>query len=65
MKLVLLQGPFNVPKAIGPTIDGSFLPDHPATLIKEGRYNKVDMIIGNTKDDANAAGFGTVTSAAC
>ncbi|MPC17297.1 Cholinesterase [Portunus trituberculatus] len=57
LKLVTLQGPYNTPIPIGPSIDGSFLPDHPVVLLKQGRYNKVDVISGNTKDDANGVGI--------
>ncbi|XP_045128051.1 esterase FE4-like isoform X2 [Portunus trituberculatus] len=52
-----LGGPYNMPIPIGPSIDGSFLPDHPVVLLKQGRYNKVDVISGNTKDDANGVGI--------
>ncbi|XP_032220036.1 cholinesterase 2 [Nematostella vectensis] len=36
---------------ISPVIDGNFLPDSPITLLKEGKFNKVDVMIGTTNDD--------------
>lgn len=51
-----------MPIPVGPCIDGIFLPDHPAVLLKHGRYNKVDMISGNTKDDGNGVGTGILVT---
>ncbi|HUT55414.1 MAG TPA: carboxylesterase family protein [bacterium] len=34
-----------------PTIDGSFLPELPVKMIEEGRYQKVPVIIGTTRDE--------------
>ncbi|XP_063599423.1 juvenile hormone esterase-like [Penaeus indicus] len=39
------------PYVMTPRVDGEFLPDHPATLIREGRYNRVDIIAGRTRDE--------------
>nr|XP_027227009.1 cholinesterase 1-like isoform X1 [Penaeus vannamei] len=39
------------PYVMGPRVDGEFLPDHPATLVREGRYNRVDIIAGKTRDE--------------
>lgn len=41
-------------------MDGTFLPDHPAALLKAGRFNKVDVICGATQDDGNVYTAGTV-----
>ncbi|XP_063867418.1 cholinesterase 1-like [Scylla paramamosain] len=42
---------FDLPMTVGVQVDGTFLPEHPAVLLRSGRYNKVDVIIGWTKDD--------------
>lgn len=34
-----------------PRVDGEFLPDHPAVLLREGKYNKVDLISGITEHE--------------
>lgn len=41
-------------------MDGEFLPAHPATLVREGRYNRVDVLSGVTRDEGafNARGEG-------
>ncbi|XP_063595267.1 cholinesterase 2-like [Penaeus indicus] len=39
------------PFLMAPRVDGDFLPDHPATLLREGRYNAVDIIVGKTRDE--------------
>ena len=39
-------------------MDGTFLPDSPAILIKSGRYNKVEVMIGWTKEDGNIISAG-------
>ncbi|KAK8391303.1 hypothetical protein O3P69_017135 [Scylla paramamosain] len=44
---------FDLPFTVGVQVDGTFLPDYPAVLLKSGRYNKVDVMIGWTKDDGN------------
>ncbi|ROT63128.1 JHE-like carboxylesterase 1 [Penaeus vannamei] len=38
----------NEPLVMLPRVDGDFLPDFPATLLKNNRYNKVDLIAGVT-----------------
>lgn len=43
----------NQPIPVAPCVDGVFLPDHPAVLIKEGYYNKVDMMSGTVQDEGN------------
>ena len=45
---------------LGPCVDGTFLPDHPAALMKNGLYNKVDLMSGATKDEGNLFTIGTV-----
>lgn len=34
-----------------PGVDGEYLPEHPAVLLREGRYNKVDIISGINRND--------------
>ena len=41
-----------------PCVDGTFLPDYPAVLLRSGQYNQVDMIIGATQDDGNVLSAG-------
>ncbi|ROT66280.1 JHE-like carboxylesterase 1 [Penaeus vannamei] len=45
------------PYVMGPRVDGEFLPDHPATLVREGRYNRVDIIAGKTRDEGALQSF--------
>lgn len=44
---------YDLPFTVGFQVDGTFLPDYPAVLLKSGRYNKVDVMIGWMKDDGN------------
>jgi para-nitrobenzyl esterase len=37
--------------AWSPTVDGSFLPELPVKMIQQGRYQKVPVIIGTTRDE--------------
>lgn len=39
-------------------MDGDYLPDHPANLVREGRYNKVDVISGVCRDEGAFFGLG-------
>ncbi|XP_063610337.1 juvenile hormone esterase-like [Penaeus indicus] len=34
-----------------PRVDRDFLPDEPATLMRQGRYNRVDLMAGVTRDE--------------
>lgn len=36
-----------------PRVDGDYLPDHPAVLMKAGNYNKVDLIAGFNQHDGS------------
>ncbi|KAK3866846.1 hypothetical protein Pcinc_027650 [Petrolisthes cinctipes] len=51
-KLVMAQSPASAeswnkfPLYMAPRIDGEYLPAHPALLVREGRYNKVDIMSG-------------------
>ena len=36
-----------------PIIDGSFLPDYPSTLLREGRFHKMPFIGGHCTDDGS------------
>ncbi|XP_042856542.1 juvenile hormone esterase-like isoform X2 [Penaeus japonicus] len=55
-ELTLAQEDFFIfntdPQVMLPRVDGKFLPDHPAILLKKGWYNKVDFISGITQDEA-------------
>ncbi|XP_042858614.1 putative inactive carboxylesterase 4 isoform X2 [Penaeus japonicus] len=42
----------NAPQVMMPRVDGHFLPDYPAILLRKGWYNKVDIISGVTQDEA-------------
>lgn len=42
---------FRTLQAITPYVDGVVLPDHPKQLLKQGKFNKVPMMVGNTKDE--------------
>ncbi|KAK3854409.1 hypothetical protein Pcinc_039113 [Petrolisthes cinctipes] len=42
---------FLMPLRVNPRVDGTFLPDLPWRLIKEGRVNPVDLMSGITKDE--------------
>lgn len=51
----------NWPWVMVPRVDGHFLPDHPATLLKSGRYHKhVDIISGVTRDDGGIFSIGII-----
>lgn len=39
------------PTVMTPRVDGTFLPDHPAAMLKQGIYNKVDVMTGVNKHD--------------
>ncbi|KAG0727829.1 Venom carboxylesterase-6 [Chionoecetes opilio] len=40
-----------LPLTFAPWVDGQYLPDHPAALVRDGRHAKVDIISGVTRDD--------------
>ncbi|XP_068231188.1 cocaine esterase-like isoform X2 [Palaemon carinicauda] len=42
---------FLMPNVAVPRVDGDFIPDHPAKLMKEGRYNKVNLMAGITANE--------------
>ncbi|ROT66436.1 JHE-like carboxylesterase 1 [Penaeus vannamei] len=42
------------PSVMAPSVDGEFLPDHPARLLRDGRYNKVDVITGTTQHEGQS-----------
>ncbi|XP_064115855.1 juvenile hormone esterase-like isoform X2 [Macrobrachium nipponense] len=54
-KLVLAAKAFSTfmdsPQIIRPTIDGEFLPEHPAKMLKEGKYHRVNFMTGITRDE--------------
>lgn len=42
---------FIFPVRMVPRVDGDFLPDEPATLMRRGKYNRVDIMAGVTRDE--------------
>ncbi|ROT70812.1 JHE-like carboxylesterase 1 [Penaeus vannamei] len=44
-----------------PRVDGQFLPEFPATMLRKGWYNKVDVISGITKDEAVLASLSEIS----
>jgi len=46
------------PPATGIRIDGDVIPDHPAQLLRDGKYHKVDIIAGTNKDEGMMAAIG-------
>uniref|UniRef100_A0A0P4VQD2 Carboxylic ester hydrolase n=1 Tax=Scylla olivacea TaxID=85551 RepID=A0A0P4VQD2_SCYOL len=42
---------FRFPFIFTPWVDGHYLPDHPAQLMRDGRHAKVDIISGITRDE--------------
>lgn len=38
--------------AFAPVVDGDLLPEHPVTVLREGRANPVPLLIGTNKDEA-------------
>ncbi|XP_070581218.1 acetylcholinesterase-like [Ptychodera flava] len=40
-----------------PVVDGSFLTDEPLNLMKEGRFHKVPLMMGYTKDETRIVAF--------
>ncbi|XP_037785050.1 cholinesterase 2-like [Penaeus monodon] len=47
---------FVLPLVTVPRIDGDFVPDHPARLMRDGDFNQVDLMAGITREDG---AFGT------
>ncbi|XP_050720768.1 cholinesterase 1-like [Eriocheir sinensis] len=54
----------NFPFHMVPRVDGDYLPDYPANLVREGRYNKVDVISGVCRDEGAFFGLGALTTPA-
>ncbi|XP_045127510.1 juvenile hormone esterase-like [Portunus trituberculatus] len=52
---------YDLPMTVSVQVDGTFLPDYPAVLLKSGRYNKVDVMIGWTRDDGSVITAGLFT----
>ncbi|ROT67908.1 JHE-like carboxylesterase 1 [Penaeus vannamei] len=42
----------NAPQVMTPRVDGSFLPAHPALLLRDGRFNRVSLISGVNQEGA-------------
>ena len=51
MQFVFFQELGVFPIKTAPFVDGNFLEEHPAVLLKEGRHADVDIMIGVTKDE--------------
>ncbi|XP_027207995.1 juvenile hormone esterase isoform X2 [Penaeus vannamei] len=47
----LQQKWFVLPLVTVPRVDGDFLPDHPARLMRDGDFNQVDLMAGVTRED--------------
>ncbi|XP_068206152.1 juvenile hormone esterase-like [Palaemon carinicauda] len=43
----------SLPRINVPRVDGDYIPDHPVVLLKEGRYNKVNIIAGFNHHDGS------------
>lgn len=39
------------PRVIRPTVDGEFLPEHPAKMLRKGNYHRVNFMTGITRDE--------------
>lgn len=50
---MLLQKWFILPAVASPHVDGDFLPDHPARLMRDGEFNQVDLMAGFTREDGS------------
>ncbi|KAK4302953.1 hypothetical protein Pmani_024981 [Petrolisthes manimaculis] len=67
-KLVMAQSPpsaeswNNFPLYMSPRIDGEYLPAHPALLVREGRYNKVDIMSGLCAHEGASTTFALLKS---
>ncbi|XP_063590806.1 cholinesterase 2-like [Penaeus indicus] len=42
---------FILPTVALPLVDGDFIPDHPARLMRDGDFNQVELMAGITKDE--------------
>ena len=42
-----------MPAAMLPSVDGKFLPEEPAVMLRKGHYNLVDMMIGVCEDEGS------------
>ncbi|XP_064080223.1 venom carboxylesterase-6-like [Macrobrachium nipponense] len=45
----------NSPVVMVPRVDGMYLPDYPAVLLRDGKYNKVNLISGYTQHEGALA----------
>lgn len=50
------------PTVMRPRVDGYYLPDHPAILLKSGLFNKVDIISGVTQHEGATHTIGIILS---
>ncbi|XP_071527813.1 uncharacterized protein [Panulirus ornatus] len=66
-QLVLAAYAFRVwnfwPTVMRPRVDGDYILDHPATLMRAGRFNKVDLITGVTQHEGATECMGTLVNA--
>ncbi|XP_045127764.1 esterase FE4-like [Portunus trituberculatus] len=55
---------YDLPLTVGPCVDGSFLPQHPASLLRLARYNdNVDIMTGTVHDEGNLITAGLFSKA--
>ena len=61
LKEIFLQEWHDLPLTVGPCVDGSFLPQHPASLLRHAHYSdNVDVMIGTVQDEGNLLTAGTL-----
>ncbi|MPD05944.1 hypothetical protein E2C01_101716 [Portunus trituberculatus] len=64
LKECFLQEWYDLPLTVGPCVDGSFLPQHPASLLRLARYNdNVDIMTGTVHDEGNLITAGLFSKA--
>ncbi|KAK8391609.1 hypothetical protein O3P69_017266 [Scylla paramamosain] len=55
---------YDLPLTVGPCVDGSFLPQHPASLLRLSHYaDNVDVMIGTAQEDGNLLTVGLFSKA--
>ena len=49
---------WGLPFMFVPRVDGNFVPEDPIKLMKEGKYNKVNIMMGGTRDEGGIITLG-------